>query len=244
LDVGLPGAAVAGSIDELFDAIGRVSAHNGEWVVKAEFSNSSRERFLQRSNSPPDRGALSRWAARRLAMGQALIVEPWVERIDEVGVQLTIQRNGEPRVEGVTGLLVDNAGRYRGSEFTPALDNDPQWQDAIAIAMEAARHVQQAGYFGPLGIDAMRYRDAAGEIRLRPLQDINARWTMGRLSLGLRRLLHPGERGYWLHGAGAQRPVDDNLDQTQRIREFATSPESIGGKPVRLRSTVRLVGPS
>ena len=86
----------------------------------------------------------------------------------------------------------------------------------------------------------MLYRDSSGSERLRPLQDINARFTMGRLSLGLRRLLRPDEAGVWLH----QRwPVDTpksprlRFEETvQRypkgLRAVRTSPFSLCGQPV------------
>jgi DNA-binding transcriptional ArsR family regulator len=46
----------------------------------------------------------------------------------------------------------------------------------------------------------MQYRDENEQLHIRPLQDINARWTMGRLSLGFRKLLKPRESAKWLHG--------------------------------------------
>ncbi len=191
--VGLPGARRVESVNELQTAIDDLPSWCDGWVVKAEYSNSSRERFVHRGSKHVDFDALTRWAARRLARSHALFVEPWVERIDEVGVQLMVLRSGKPRVDGVTRLLVDAAGHFLGCEFTPAIDHDPLWTDAVRAGLEVAGIAQRAGYFGPLGIDAMRYRLPNGEERLRPLQDVNARWTMGRLSLGLRRLL--GERG-------------------------------------------------
>ncbi|OYW15327.1 MAG: hypothetical protein B7Z55_15100, partial [Planctomycetales bacterium 12-60-4] len=60
----------------------------------------------------------------------------------------------------------------------------------------AGNELQAAGYFGPVGIDAMWYRDANGKLACRPLQDINARWTMGRLALGWRRRFHNASLGY------------------------------------------------
>ncbi len=191
--VALPGAMLVTSVGELMTAIQQLPSGCHGWVVKAEFSNSSRERFVHGSERAFDAEALQLWAQRRLAQRQALFLEPWVERVDEIGVQMTVPRRGEPRVEGVTRLLVDSAGRFRGCEFTPAIDNDPIWSEAVAVGLEVADVAQRAGYFGPLGIDAMQYRLANGEERLRPVQDVNARWTMGRLSLGLRRLLKCSE---------------------------------------------------
>jgi len=39
----------------------------------------------------------------------------------------------------------------------------------------------------------MQYQDENGQLHIRPLQDINARWTMGRLSRGFRKLLQSRE---------------------------------------------------
>src|SRR5690606_11393697 len=97
----LPGATIVESLSQLSAAIDRMAAGGRGWVVKAEFSHASRERYLhrgippdfsgasargetERHDAPCDRDALTRWAERRLATGQALFVEPWVERIDEV----------------------------------------------------------------------------------------------------------------------------------------------------------------
>ncbi len=225
LGVGLPGAALVESVSDLIASIEQFVSTCSGWVVKAEFSNSSRERFVHRSQQLPDISTLTRWAQRRLARGHALFVEPWVERVDEVGVQLTVPRNGEPSVEGVTRLLVDETGRFRGCEFTPSLGDDSHWADAVSAGQKAAGIAQRAGYFGPLGIDAMRYRAVDGQIRVRPLQDVNARWTMGRLSLGLRQLLTTGERGTlvprWDRGTFRVRPnlvVElGNAETVQRI---------------------------
>jgi hypothetical protein len=45
----------------------------------------------------------------------------------------------------------------------------------------------------------MRYREESGHSRLRPLQDINGRYTMGRLALGFTRILSAGWCGTWIH---------------------------------------------
>ncbi|MBX3437375.1 MAG: hypothetical protein KF861_07800, partial [Planctomycetaceae bacterium] len=239
--LGLPDAAAAETMAELMEAIDRISGTAPGWVVKAEFSHSSRERWRHLSGSDVDRTSLMNWAQRRLQAGQHLFVEPWVDRIDEIGVQIRIPPNGDPPcVEGLTQLLVDDAGRFRGSEFTPEWDDDPAWRNAVSAAVDAARIIQQRGYFGPVGIDAMRYRNASGDVVVRPLQDINGRWTMGRLSLGYRKLLTAGQRGYWRHGSRGETAVIDP-SRVPRYREFATSPPTIGGRAVRLTSHVEII---
>jgi len=80
-------------------------------------------------------------------------------------------------------MLVDERGQYAGNWFADGElrweTHQSLWQQAVETALAAASHLQSIEYFGPLGIDAMIYRDADGDSKVRPLQDINARWTMG-----------------------------------------------------------------
>ena len=52
----------------------------------------------------------------------------------------------------------------------------------VDVTRRVALELQKLGYFGPLGIDAMIYLASGGRVCVRPLQDVNARWTMGRLA--------------------------------------------------------------
>ena len=185
------------------------------WVIKAEFGMSGRERLIG-SGSPTE--ADRNWIAKRLAADGVVFFEPWVERLSEVGIQIDVPLHGEPQLIGITPMFVNAHGQYSGSEFRSAQAVDtvfnPAFNDgdsAVEVALRAARRIQDQGYFGPLGIDCMRYRGADGLIRLRPLQDINARWTMGRLSLGLRRLLKSGEFGFWWHGPDLSSEVENRV---------------------------------
>jgi hypothetical protein len=51
------------------------------------------------------------------------------------------------------------------------------------------------GHLGPVGIDAFVYRDAVGVHRLKPVVEINPRYTMGRVLLSLMRWVAPGSHG-------------------------------------------------
>jgi hypothetical protein len=154
-----------------------------------------------------------------------VFVEPYVERLDEAGLQWEIPRRGrgEPRLAGITPLMVDSEGQYRGSLFATDEPLEEKWSFAVDTTRQVASELQQLGYFGSLGIDAMQYRDAIGNVRIRPLQDVNARWTMGRLSLGCQRWIQAGETGAFRQGPGMQRT---SLPLRRRI---ALSPEILSG---------------
>jgi len=182
LGVVLERAACVTSSDELNRAVAALADRG--WVLKGEFGGAGREvRFGTGTLSEADIA----WASNRFRRGLAVIVEPRLNSIEEAGTQFEIHRDGRVEFLGVTLLLTRPNGGYLGSRFRDDPSLIETWKEAIAICSEAAQRVAAEGYIGPLGIDAMRYRDAAGAIQMRPLQDLNARYTMGRLALGLRR---------------------------------------------------------
>jgi hypothetical protein len=166
--------------------------------------------------------------------------EPWLHRVAEAGLQFSIPKSGEPVLEGITPMFADASGVYRGSRFhfDPAAEDD--WARAVEVGRRAAACAQEVGYFGPLGIDAMMYQTEERQMRIRPLQDVNARFTMGRLALGFRRLLGRGECGTWLH---VRWPTDDVSAPRRHFDEMAgrlpdavrivrTSPFETDARPV------------
>jgi len=239
---GLEGTAIVGSLDELAAHIALSKEISPRWVVKTRFGMSGRERIL--GSGPAIDEASLNWARRRLERDSALLFEPWMERIAETGLQFEIPPDGDPQLLGLTPLLSDQAGHYRGNHITVSDEEFAKWDAAVQTGERLAKYLQQLGYFGPLGIDAMRYRDRRGQERLRPLQDINARHTMGRVALGFRRLIRPHEPGSWLHRpAPAGMSVEqfwselrDRLPKSCRVLQ--TSPNTIGGQPPRLLHAV------
>jgi hypothetical protein len=235
--IGLAGSAVASSLGELEAALQSYGNAPRGWLLKTNFGMSGREARRGRGTRLDEN--TRNWSRRRLQTAGPIVVEPVVERVAEAGIQIEIPQTGEPALVGVTPLRADSNGAYRGSRFAcPASENEV-WQPAVDTGLLLAKRLQRLGYFGPLGVDAMQYRDAAGEVCLRPLQDVNARYTMGRLALGLRRILPVGWRGSWLHFSTkhlAGRAIDFWLNGLQRslprlVRVIPTSPQRIEGQP-------------
>ncbi|QDV48710.1 hypothetical protein [Gimesia fumaroli] len=240
----LPGSCQVNDLAELETAIRQLQRQEAEpdntWVVKANFSMSARERMLGRGTRLTEQ--VIGWAAKRFAQGQPLFVEPWVKRTAEAGLQFFISREGEPEWLGLALLLSDERGQYRGSRITVDVETRREWQPAIEVGQRVALRAQAAGYFGPLGIDAMRFSDEHGEKRWRPIQDVNARYTMGRLALGFSRFLQPHQAASWLHFPWKEsygicfsnwlRCVSEQGGSGRRL--IATSPDQIDGQTVRL----------
>lgn len=131
----------------------------------------------------------------RLLKSSAVVVEPWLHSLVEFGCQWDIDDSGESCLLGVTQLASNPDGSFHGSQ-TGISELAPHVQDILRIQEQAVRRIADEGYFGPVGIDAMVYRDAHGEERTRPLQDINARFTMGRIAVEWSRKL--GQPGSWI----------------------------------------------
>ncbi len=234
--VELPGSARIERLEDFTDVVSRSAsefsarADEHAWVIKANFGMSARERILGRGSTltEPQR----RWLQRRLTADGVAFFEPWLRVRAEVGVQITVPSSGQgvPRLEGLPPLLTDSQGSYRGSRFSFDDTIPIEWQSAVEVCLRAATRLQALGYFGPLGIDAGLYEDSQGRVLVRPLQDINARFTMGRLALGFRRLLKPHESGVWRHS-----PI---LIKHHEGRVISTTPVIVGDRAPSHRSVV------
>lgn len=240
----LPGSARVKSLEELESAVSDLQdVHDTpeiEWVVKANFSMSARERMRGQGAALTEQ--VRGWAEKRLASGQALFLEPWVQRTAEMGLQFEIPQKGKSELLGVVPLLCDERGQYRGSRIGCDAKIWKAWRPAIEVGQKVAERVQQAGYFGPLGIDAMQFTDARGELQWRAIQDVNARYTMGRLALGFSRFLKRGQVGSWLHFPWKESygiPFSNWLrcmseQVTSEAELVATSPDQIDGRTLPL----------
>jgi len=152
-----------------------------------------------------------RWMERSLDHGCQLVIEPWLEREADFSIQLEMTARGL-RLCGYTGLFNDGKGQFQANHAAPNFDRripaaiSALFREPADIAVRLHRlyadivslldtELKSAGYLGPVGIDAFAYRTAQGEPRLKPIVEINPRYTMGRLTLELMRQTAPGSHG-------------------------------------------------
>lgn len=274
LSAALPGASSLSSTDELSmivtraARIWRVDPADLKWAIKAEFGMSGRERLVSRGNqlSEPQR----RWIAARTPGTSRVYFEPWVESLGEISTQWELPQNESPapgnRVPeqiGITQLLSDRFGQYLGNQPRSLAAQEetlhrlcPGALDRILSAGESiARRLMSRGVTGPLGIDAMIYRGPDGRPAVRPVQDINVRFTMGRVACELHRRLNPDGSTAWLHASRAQieciqhaGQLNEWLQQSglsgfdRTPRWLLTAPDHIAGQPV-LRQSILVMQP-
>ncbi len=186
----LPGARMVASrraLEAHLTTGGASASIDHSWVLKARFSAAGRWRAIQRPGSNLAPARIDRLFDRH----GALLFEPWMERVDDIGYSALLTPQGLTRI-GCHRLLVDSAGHFRGVELL--VDADSQnfpWLD-VAETAELERvlegvsaALQREGHTGPFGIDAWRYRTRDGQILLQPLGEINGRMTFGLVARAL-----------------------------------------------------------
>lgn len=203
------GVAVA-TVAEALEAIAHIRARGHHRVVVKEALGLAGQNAL-RLWEPGLSQAQQQWLANAVRRGQRLVVEPWLERELDFSVQLEMGPHGL-KLCGYTGLINDRKGQFQGNwaeshhhRRLPAralalLSHPPdiarRLQGLYAdIFARLEPELQQAGHVGPLGIDAFIYRTPQGDCRLKPIVEINPRYTMGRLTVELMKQTAPGSCG-------------------------------------------------
>lgn len=154
------------------------------WVLKAPLSAAGRDRHVER-NGPALTGPAGRRAVAGLfARAGSLLFEPWMDRTADFGCSVLLDPDGTFEVVSFHAQAVDRRGQFAGIELTGRFQGfaglPPEEEDRMRTAVEdTARALAGAGYRGPFGIDAWRYRTAEGETAFHPLGEINARMTFG-----------------------------------------------------------------
>lgn len=132
------------------------------------------QRRLRAAPTDDDR----RWIEASLRAG-GLLVEPWVDIVDELSVHGRVGEDGAVVVGAPCVQEVDSRGAWRSTRRASAGELEPAELSALeAGARRVAGALAAIGYFGPFGVDGYRYRDGATR-RLVALGEVNARYTMG-----------------------------------------------------------------
>ncbi|MGE0548501.1 MAG: hypothetical protein AB7O24_16685 [Kofleriaceae bacterium] len=167
----LPGARVIHAVDEL-------PTVRGPWVCKAPWTSAGRDRC--QGNGPPTAEQATH-LTRLFSKHRALVFEPWLDRLFDVGVCAVVHADGTTHAEPPHGLLSDSRGRFRGIDLAPpGLLPDELTQLARSIEAVGSA-LSKRGYAGPFTIDAFAHR-VGDERRFHPLCEINARYSFGAVT--------------------------------------------------------------
>jgi hypothetical protein len=120
------------------------------------------------------------------------VAEPLFDRLNDYGVNFTVSADGSFHLDSIHRSLVSPGGKFFGiymADDIPSDDGLLHVEETLASTAErAAGYLHKEGYFGPAGIDAFTYRED-GVIKLNPMCEINARYSMGRVARSCRAVL-------------------------------------------------------
>jgi uncharacterized ferritin-like protein (DUF455 family) len=236
------GVAVA-SLDEALAAIARIRSRGHHKIVVKEAFGAAGGNAL-RLFEPDLLEPQKRWLAGALARRCELVVEPWLERAADFSVQLEMAADGL-KLCGYTSLLTDARGQFQANLAEPhhhrripapvvSLFAEPadiarrllDFYGCVFAALQAG--LRDVNFTGPVGIDAFVYRDTAGALKLKPVVEINPRYTMGRVLVELMRQAGQG-------GFGRFRLVNAAQLRAEGFENFADYARSLAEKfPLRL----------
>lgn len=173
----LPGQRVVTTIEEVVEALAQPSPR-GNWLLRRPHGFAGKGRRRVRPDEVMTDART--WIESSLRYSGALVVEPWVERLADFGLHGHVSAKGvvvlgEPTLQTMTedGAWVETR-RVRKNE----LGRDEAYSLATT-AKAVGDALTRAGYFGPFGIDAFRWRDELGKTHWNPRCEINARYSMG-----------------------------------------------------------------
>jgi uncharacterized ferritin-like protein (DUF455 family) len=184
------------------------------------------------------------WLAHALQNGRQLVIEPWLERELDFSVQFEMGPRGL-KLCGYTGLINDRKGQFQAN--WAAANHDRRIPANVAVLFSEPADIsgrlhglygdilslleaelRSVGFVGPVGIDAFVYRTPEGGCRLKPVVEINPRYTMGRLTLELMKQTCPGSCGLFRLVSRAQAHAEGFAD-------FGAYARSLNGRfPLRL----------
>lgn len=169
-------------------------------LIKAPFGASGQK------NHRFDLGApLTNWVGRTIDAQGCVIVEPYFDRVfdfsvhyerDDEGLRLLgfVRLENTPRGQFLAATSGGKFGQNLPADLGRFLMGDGRsphhlYRERIREVLEAA--LADVPYRGPVGVDAFVYRDAAGQLQLRPIAEVNPRYTMGRVAHEIRKKIAP-----------------------------------------------------
>jgi uncharacterized ferritin-like protein (DUF455 family) len=175
-------------------------------VLKSSMAASGRGLRRVRAHLPLDASARG-WVTNQLTRDGGLVVEPWLDRVVDLSVPL---RCGAARgADEVLHALIDGQGRPGGhvlgrrlASWSPELRR--RWSEGglrHGAELACAHLGSVLAARGPLmaaGLDMFLFR-LDGKVHLRPLVELNVRYTMGHVALVLEHRLVHGSAAVWLH---------------------------------------------
>lgn len=159
-------------------ALPKVSLENN-WLMKLPLGYAGRGRRKIKPGGELT-AADTVWINAALEAGDGLQVEPMVVRELDCAIHGLLEANGAFVLGQPTTFTADASGTWRSTCIAEPGALAVAELDALEEAARAtAMALHDAGYFGPFGLDAFRWRAPDGATHFQPRCELNARYSMG-----------------------------------------------------------------
>jgi len=190
-------------------------------------------------------GPIGGWIKNTLSNQGEIVVEPYLDRQIDLSIQIEVEDERTRLLEVrrfATGSRHEYRGTYLGRKLGGISAEQVRFVHSVIqtgngawgkMLRDLGSKLREAGYRGPAGVDAFLWKDHArdhnGSLRMKPLVELNPRWTMGRVALEIEKQLAPGVNGLWafilireLKSRGFE-TVEDFVNQMQKRYPLVTS---------------------
>lgn len=158
------------------DALEQVSVERC-WLIKRPLGYAGRGRKVLRPGKRSD--ADQAWLDASLRE-DGVQVEPLVARELDCALHGWLAEDGQCTFGQPTLQQLDVTGAWQATQLAPpgALST-AELEVLERTARATAEALHAAGYFGPFGLDAFRWRAPDGRLHFQPRSEVNARYSMG-----------------------------------------------------------------
>jgi uncharacterized ferritin-like protein (DUF455 family) len=173
-------------------------------MVKAPYGTSGRQ--VRRIQSVSELGGpAGGWIENTIAQQGGIVVERALNKLCDLSIQMVVTGQKIQILEArkfITGKQNEYRGTYLGSKLQGFAPDELRFVQLILadwrnLVRDLGYRLQKAGYQGPAGVDALLWRNDKNELRIKPVVELNPRWTMGRVALELEKHLMPGVSAVW-----------------------------------------------
>ncbi len=173
----LPGQRAVTTLEETFEALSAPSPR-GNWLLRRPYGFAGRGR--RRARADEVFAEARAWIEASLRAFGTLVVEPWVERVADFGLHGHVSALGTVVLGEPTWQQMSDEGAWLETRLAkPGQLGRDEAYSLVTTAKAAGDALAKAGYLGPFGIDAFRWRDEHGKLQWNPRCEINARYSMG-----------------------------------------------------------------
>jgi len=205
-------AATAGTVVSSVDGLVSFLSHapaDSNWVFKAEHGNSALANRLL--HAPGLSAADRRFVEGRFAEDDRGVVEPRLQR--ERDWCAVFDAPFVPARYRVHEVNCTRDGALIGALFGECRFDDPAWAERLYETAESVAAILiEAGYSGPVCLDAFSWRDG-DTLKLRPFVDLNCRRSMSHGAYRLWRQSFPGRLLYYRFFSRRKLTLPDSFEQ-------------------------------